>query len=112
MGKFIVDDVKWKKGEEGLQKVNLFESDGITVRDLTGNTYEFKFWKRGSGILQGGGSAVISGDPLLGILDYTVLATDTDTINNYIGEIIENPGAAELRSETFKVLILESSDFT
>ena len=112
MGKFIVEDIKWKKGEEGIQKIILFESDGTTLRDLTGKTYEFKFWKRGSGILEGGGSCSINGDPTNGNLDYIVLSTDTDAINNFIGEIIEDPSGAKLRSDTFKVLVEESSDFT
>ncbi len=111
MGEFIVEDVKLKKGEEGIQKFIIFESDGITRRNGTGNTYEFKFWKRGSGTLEGGG-ALVPTDITQGEFDYIVLATDTDSINNFIGEVIENPGGTKLRSETFKVLVTESSDFT
>lgn len=113
MGEFIIEDVKLKKGEEGIQKFILHESDGITLRDLTGKTYEFKFWKRGSGVLKGGGACVISNPPGTdGVLDYTVLANDTNTLNNYIGELIEDPTGTKLRSDTFKVIVEESSDFS
>ena len=111
MGEFIVEDVKWKKGEEGIQKFIIFESDGTTRRDGTGESYNFKFWKRGSGILQGGGTLVAT-DTLEGEYNYFVLNADTDTINSYIGEIIEDPSGTKIRSDTFAVIVAESSDFT
>ena len=111
MGEFIVEDVAWKKGEEGLQSFILFESDGITRRDGTGKTYTFAFWKRGATVVKGSGSLAAT-DEVQGEYDYTVLAGDTDTIDDYIGEVIEDPGGTKLRSETFEVCVEESSDFT
>lgn len=111
MGEFIVGDVIWKKGEEGLQSFILFESDGITRRDGTGKTYTFAFWKRGTIVVKGSG-ALVPTDIVQGEFDYTVLSADTDTINDYIGEVVEDPGGTKLRSETFEVCVEESSDFT
>ena len=111
MGEFIVENVTWKKGERGLQSFILFESDGITRRDGTGNSYTFAFWKRGATAVKGSGTLAAT-DEVQGEYDYTVLAADTDTIDDYIGEVIENPGSNNIRSETFKVDVEESSDFT
>ena len=111
MGEFIVDNVKWKKGEQGIQKFVLFESDGITRRNGTSNTYTFSFWKKGGTATKGSGSLTPT-DAAQGEYDYTVIAGDTDTIEEYIGELIENPAAEKVRSETFDVEVKESSDFT
>jgi len=111
MGEFIVEDVKWKKGEEGIQQFILFESDGITRRNGTGKSYNFAFWKRGSTTLKGSGSLTVT-DALQGEHDYVVIPANTNTIDDYIGEIIEDPGGTNLRSETFEVKVEESSDFT
>lgn len=111
MGEFIVENVIWKKGEEGLQHFILFESDGKTRRDGTGKTYSFSFWKQGEGVAKGSG-ALTATDEVQGEHDYPVQAVDTDTIDDYIGEIIEDPGGSKLRSETFEVDVEESSDFT
>ncbi len=111
MGEFIVEDVHLKKGEAGSQKFIIFESDGITRRDGTGKTYDFKFWKTGATVVKGGGS-------LTGVIiaqgewAYTVVAGDVDTIDEYKGEVIEDPAGVKLRSETFAVFIEESSDLT
>lgn len=111
MGEFIVDNVVWKKGEQGLQNFILYESDGITRRNGTGKTYQFNFWKKGTTTLSGGGALVAINAPQ-GEYYYIVLATDTDTIDDFIGELIEDPGSAALRSETFDVDIKESSNFS
>ncbi len=111
MGEFIIEDIKWKKGEEGIQHFILFESDGTTRRDGTGNTYTFAFWKRGASSVKGSGTLVAT-DTVQGEYDYTVTASNTDTIDDYIGEVIENPASTNLRSETFKVDVEESSDFS
>ena len=112
MGEFIVENVKWKKGEQGIQKFILFESDGVTRRNGSGKSYNFAFWERGATTVKGSGSLVATDAPQ-GEHDYTVTATDTDTIlDHYIGEIIEDPGGAGIRSDTFKVFVEESSDFT
>jgi len=112
MGEFIVEDIKWKKGEEGIQKFILFESDGITRRNGSGKTYNFAFWKQGAAVVKGSGVLTATDAPQ-GEHDYTVTSTDTDTIlDHFIGEIIEDPGGADARSETFKVFVDESSDFT
>lgn len=110
MGEFIVEDVHWKKGEEGLQHFILCESDGITPRNGTGKTYEFKFWKRGASVVKGGGSLVPT-DIVNGEYDYTMQATDTDTVlDSYLGELIEDPNGTKLRSNSFKVIVEDSSD--
>lgn len=111
MGEFIVEDIKWKKSEEGLQHFILFESDGKTRRNGTGKTYNFAFWKRGATSVKGSGSLTVT-DAVQGEYEYTVTASNTDTIDDYIGEIIENPGSTKLRSETFNVDVEESSDLT
>lgn len=109
MGEFIVDDVKWKKGEQGIQQFILFESDGITRRDGTGKDYAFSFWKRGAQVLKGTGTLSPT-DTVEGEYNYTVIATDTDTVfDHYLGELIEDPSGTKLRSESFKVIIEESS---
>ena len=107
MGQFIVEDVHWKKGETGLQSFINFESDGITRRDGTGKTYVFSFWKKNASSVKGTGALAIT-DEVQGEYDYTVIAGDTNTINEYKGETIENPGG--LRSDTFRVIVEESSD--
>jgi len=109
MGEFIVENVRWKKGESGLQEFHLFESDGKTVRDGTGKTYDFAFWKRGATAVKGTG-ALTPFDEVNGIHRYSLAGTDTDTIDDYIGEIIEDPAGAKIRSETFQVDVEESSD--
>jgi len=112
MGEFIVEDIKWKKGEQGLQHFILFESDGKTRRNGTGKTYNFAFWIRGAAVVKGSGSLVAT-DTVQGEYDYSLGTTDTDTVlDHYIGELIEDPASAKLRSETFKVEVEESSDFT
>lgn len=110
MGEFIVADVKWKKGEEGIQQFIIFESDGVTRRIGTGKSYTFSFWIRGAAAVKGTG-ALVATDAVQGEYDYTVTAANTDTIlDHYIGEIIEDPTGTKLRSETFKVFVEESSD--
>ncbi len=109
MGEFITESVHWKKGEKGDQQFILFESDGTTRRDGTGLTYEFQFWKKNASSLKGGG-ALIAVDEAQGEWSYTVLAGDTDTVEEYIGELIELPLGVALRSETFDVEVSESSD--
>ncbi len=109
MGEFIIEDVHWKKGEEGVQQFILFESDGVTRRDATGLSYNFAFWKRGAAAVKGSGSLAVT-NPTQGELSYSIPAANTDTIDNYIGEIIEDPAGNKLRSETFKVIVEESSD--
>lgn len=111
MGEFIVENVKWKKGEQGIQKFILFESDGVTRRNGSGNTYDFAFWKSGGSATKGSGSLTAT-DAVQGEHDYVVVAGDTDTVDEYIGELIENPGAEAVRSETFDVTVEESSNFT
>ncbi len=109
MGEFIVEDIHWKKGEQGNQKIINFESDGITRRDGTGLTYNFFFWKPGAAATKGGGALT----PVIiaqGEFAYPLGATDTDTIEEYVGELIEDPTGTKLRSDTFKVIIEESSD--
>ncbi len=111
MGEFIVEDVFLKKGEAGTQKFIIFESDGITRRDGTGKNYNFKFWKTGATVVKGGGA-------LTGILiiegewAYIVVAADVNTIDEYKGEVIEDPAGEKLRSETFAVFVDESSDLS
>ncbi len=108
MGEFIVKNVQWKKGEKGDQQFILFESDGVTRRNGTGLAYEFQFWKKNATVLKGGG-ALIAVDAAQGEWSYTVIAGDTDTVEEYIGELIEEPLSIALRSETFDVDVSESS---
>ncbi len=111
MGEFIVEDVEWKKGELGLQKFILFESDGITRRNGTGISYNFAFWKKGATTNKCSG-ALVPVDAPNGEYTYAVKVTDTDTIDEYIGELIEDPTGSKLKSDTFKVNVAESSDKT
>ncbi len=111
MAEIIVENVEWKKGETGIQKFILFESDGVTRRDGTAHSYIFSFWKSRGAVLKGTG-VLVSTDAVQGEYDYTVIATDTDTIDDYIGEVIEDPSVFKLKSNTFKVDVAESSDFT
>lgn len=111
MGQFIVGNIKWKKGERGKQLFILFESDGVTRRNGTGFDYEFKFWKKGASATKGGGS-LIAIDAVNGEYEYILTATDTDTVDDYLGEIIEDPNNSKARSETFDVDVEESSDLS
>lgn len=110
MAEIVIDNVEWKKGEIGIQKFILFESDGVTRRDGSGKSYKFSFWKSRGNVLKGTGS-LVSTDAVQGEYDYTVIVTDTDTIDDYIGEVIEDPTGDKLKSNTFKVDVAESSDF-
>lgn len=110
MGEFIVEDVVWKKGELGAQQFQLYESDGVTKRDGSGISYTFSFWKRGAQVLKGTGS-LSAVDAVNGLHQYSVQTGDTDTVfDHYVGEIIEDPSGTKLRSETFKVIVEDSSD--
>ena len=110
MGEFIVEDVHWKKGEQGLQKFVLFESDGIDRRNGSGKSYKFAFWKRGAEVVKGEG-ALIAVDEVMGEYNYVVSMGDTDTVlDHYLGELIEDPDDTKLRSNSFKVIVEESSD--
>ncbi len=111
MAQIVVDDVEWKKGETGVQKFIIFESDGITRRDGSTHSYVFSFWKSRGTVLKGTGG-LVSTDAVQGEYDYTVVASDTNTIDDYVGEIIEDPVGDNLKSNTFKVDVAESSDFT
>ena len=109
MAEIIVEDVDWKKGETGVHKFIIFESDGVARRDGTGLSYTFKFWKARGTVLKGSGSLTAT-DEVQGEYDYTVVATDTDTIEKYIGEIIEDPAGDKVKTDTFKVNVAESSE--
>ena len=108
MAELLVNDIYWKKGEQGLQNFEIFDSDNVTPRDGTGKTYTFKFWKQGEAATKGSGSLVDT-DITNGKWQYTVQSTDTDTVENYIGELIEDPAGAALRSNTFYVIVEDSS---
>lgn len=111
MAEIITSDVKWKVGERGNQIFFIYDSDGKALHDLTGMTYNFKIWDEGTDppSLIGGGPCAIVGDPTNGEVEYPVTATDTDTEAEYLGEIVEDLGAVEKRTNTFKVEILPSS---
>jgi len=111
MAEIIIENVEWKKGEEGTQHFIIFESDGTTRRNGTGKSYTFSFWKSRGSALKGTGSLVAT-DATNGEYDYTVTSANTDTIEKYIGELIEDPTGTKLRSNTFEVNVKESSDFT
>lgn len=107
----VVENVIWKKGEKGIQKFIIFDSDGVTRRNGTGKTYDFSFWKSRGTVVKGTGALVATNESQ-GEYSYIVLAANTDTIENYIGEIIENILTDKLRSNTFKVDVEESSDLS
>lgn len=109
MAELIVEDIEWKKGEEGLQKFIIYESDNNTRRNGTGKSYEFKFWSKYTKTLKDNGSLVAT-DEVNGEYDYIVKAADTDTVGEFLGEIIEDPDGAKLRSNTFNVNVNPSSD--
>ena len=111
MGEFIVEDVHWKKGEQGVQKFIIFESDGVTRRNGTGLTYSFAFWKDGAATIKGSGNLNAT-SAAQGEHDYVLQSTDTDTVYEFLGELIEDPAGTKLRSETFKVIVEKSSDLT
>jgi len=104
MAELIVDDITWKKGEKGKQQFEIHDSDG-KLRDLTGNTYTFHFWAPTDTPVDKGTGSVSIVTALSGLAEYTVLAADTDTVEEYFGEIIENPGTDDLKSNTFSVSV-------
>ena len=108
MADLVVEDVHWKKGEQGFQTFIIYDSDGRTPHNLTAHTYTFKFWAAGAGSLKGSGSLNIT-SALGGVADYTVLSGDTDTVNDdgYLGEIIETD--TNLKTKTFRVYVLSSA---
>lgn len=107
MGQLVIDDIIWKKGESGIQTFNIKDSDG-DARNITGKTYTFHFWLPATSPEDKGSGALSLVTPGSGIATYTLAATDTDTAGIYDAEIIENPGTDDLKSKTFKVIILES----
>lgn len=109
MAELVVEDITWKNGEEGVQKFIIFESDGVTRRNGTGKSYEFKFWAKFGSVLKGSGSLSAT-DAANGEYDYAVQEGDTDTVGDFLGEIIEDPDGAGLRSNTFNVEVEKSSD--
>ena len=111
MAEFVIENIEWKKGELGIQRFIIYESDGVTRRNGSGKAYDFKFWKARGNVLKGSGTLVAT-DTVQGEYNYLLVATDTDTINDYRGEVIEDPSTNKLKSNTFKVDVAESSDFT
>lgn len=110
MAEIITSDVKWKVGERGNQIFHIYDSDGKAKHDLTGMTYTFKIWDEGQTppALIGGGLCSLV-DAVNGICEYPVKASDTITEAEYSGEIVEDIGAVEKRTNTFKVEIIPSS---
>lgn len=110
MADLVVSDVVWKKGERGIQKFFIYDSDGKTPHSLTGHNYTFKFWKNGESTLKGSGNLSIISAPG-GEADYSVQAGDTGgdlkTTEFYVGEIIENDTL--LKTDTFKVTVEKSA---
>ena len=104
MGELLVDDIIWKKGETGDQQFEIHDSDG-TLRNLSGNTYTFHFWVPDETPEDKGTGGLSLVDALNGLAKYTLAATDTDTVETYDGEIIENPGSDDLKSNTFTVYV-------
>ncbi len=111
MGEFIVEAVKLKKGEEGIQNFIIFESDGTTRRDGTGKSYNFAAWKP-EGTINKMSGALVADSEIQGEWHYVVKPADTDTIDEYEGELIEDPTGTKIRSETFPVSVERSSDHT
>lgn len=109
MAEFIVDSIKWKKGELGYQTIHLYESDGQTKRDGTGKSYKFTFWKKGYDSLKGEAN-LTSVAPHDGEHTFRVIESFTDTVGEFRGEIIEDPDGDKLRSETFVVKVEQSSE--
>ncbi|MGH9992737.1 MAG: hypothetical protein ACREBU_22760 [Nitrososphaera sp.] len=106
MADLIISNVVWKKGERGNQRLIIYDSDGTTKHNLTGHSYTFKFWKDGASSNKGSGSLTII-DAVNGEAEYAVLITDTDTVNRYIGEIVETD--TNLKTSTFAVEVLETA---
>ena len=104
----VKEDIKWKKGEEGVQKFILYDSDGKTRHNGTGHTYQMKFWKDGSSSLKGTGSLSPT-SAVDGEYDMVVASAFTDTVDEYLGEIIEDPTGSKLRSNTFNIFVEKSS---
>lgn len=109
MAEIVIDDIEWKKGELGSQRFIIYDSDNVTRRNGSNKNYQFKFWKSRSNVLKGSGS-LVNIDESNGVFSYTMQSGDTDTIDDYVGEIIEDPTGEKLRSNTFKVFVRESSD--
>ena len=109
MANLVTQSVVWKKGERGNQRFIIYDSDGTMARTLTGNTYTFKFWAADSASNKGSGSLTII-DGANGIAEYAIQSTDTDTVDAYRGEIIENSGtSSELHTSTFDVIVLAAA---
>lgn len=105
MAELVVGDILWKKGETGIQTVNIYDSDNITRKDITGITYTFKFWKVGE--VSNKGTAVLTPvTPLSGIATFTVSSGFTDTVEDYLGELVGDDGE---KSNTFDVKVIESA---
>lgn len=109
MAELITKDIHWKKGEEGVQKFEIYESDGTTRRNGTGKTYSFKFWNDKTLALEGTGSLSPT-DVTNGKYDLVVFSGFTDVIGDFSGELVEDPSGAKLRSNTFRVYVDKSSE--
>ena len=108
MADIVTSDVYWKEGETGNQQFIIYDSDGVTLHNLTGHTYTFKFWTSGAAVNKGSGSLTIT-DAVNGVAQYAVQSGDTDTVNvdGYLGEILETDTG--LKIKTFRVFVLPSA---
>jgi len=109
MAEIISKDIHWKKGEEGVQKIELYDSDGVAERNGTGKTYQFKFWDEKTNALKGTGTLNPT-NLATGKFDLVVLSSFTNTVGDFAGEIIEDPTTNKLKSNTFRVYVDKSSE--
>jgi hypothetical protein len=110
MAEIITENILWKVGERGNQQFEIYDSDGKARHNGTGHTYDFKFWDDSTEpftLIGSGVCAVV--DAVNGKYEYPVKASDTMNEAEFAGELIEDLGAVEKRTNTFKVKIEPSS---
>lgn len=111
MGYAVTNNIIWKKGERGIQYFIFYESDGYTKRNVSGKTVKLRIWKDGSTTLKGD-HTLTHVDSVNGKLSHAVTATDTDTVEKYRAELVEDPAGTPHHSNTFDIEVIASGTFT
>ena len=105
MAELVTNDIRWKKGETGTHNFIIFESDGVTRKNITGITFTFKFWVKDA--VANKGTAVLSAtDAVNGEALITVSSGFTDTVEDYLGELQGDNGNY---TSTFNVFVEPSA---
>lgn len=106
MAELVVDDITWKKGESGTQNVQVFQSDGIARKNLTGIALTFKMWLPGASANKATATCshttASSGETAFTVSDSTM----TNAVGDFLGEFSGDDGE---KTNTFNVKVKKSA---